>query len=171
MELVRESALAAADGYGAIEGIHRAIKHERDYKINTNVIVHCDSITFVKLTNPELPTLADRLKFARKRKDWSQQELADAAGISQGAIGNLESGQRQQPRDLLAISSALGISAVWLELNEGPMLAENAQLRGDVLDLARLMEQRLTDDQVAKIREMVLSFAEGGSSDGTQRRQ
>ena len=122
-------------------------------------------ITFVNVTNPELPTLADRLKFARKRKDWSQQQLADAAGVSQSTIGNLETGGRQRPRDLLAISSALGISAVWLELNQGPMLAENPQLRADVKDLAVLMEQLLTDEQVAKLRDVVLAFGVSPNDD------
>jgi transcriptional regulator with XRE-family HTH domain len=60
-------------------------------------------------------TIADRVKAARLEKGWSQVQLAEEAGVSQSAIGNIESGQRKRPRDLVSIGAALGVSAEWLE--------------------------------------------------------
>lgn len=129
--------------------------------VNTNVIPRSGAITVVTTRATSLATLAGRLRHARGLKGWTQQQLADAAGVTQGAIGNLESQSRHQPRDLLAIASALGVSAVWLDKGEGDMLAEYPALRGDVKDLAQLIEERLTEYQVAKIKEMVLAFGVG----------
>lgn len=126
--------------------------------VNTNVIGRAGVITLVKATSHDLRTLAGRLRHARGLKGWTQQQLADAAGVTQGTIGNLESQSRHRPRDLLAIASALGVSAVWLDKGEGAMLTRYPALRGDVIDLATLIEQRLSEYQVAKIREMVLAF-------------
>jgi transcriptional regulator with XRE-family HTH domain len=126
--------------------------------VNTNVIGAAGVITLVKVNATNLTTLAGRLRHARARLGWTQQQLADAAGVTQGAIGNLESQSRHQPRDLLAIASALGVSAVWLDKGEGAMLTEYPALRGDVKDLAQLIEERLSEYQVAKIKEMVLAF-------------
>jgi phage repressor protein C with HTH and peptisase S24 domain len=85
-----------------------------------------DSITFViakqhicivMLTT--VKTIAERLKHARSRKNWSQGQLAAAAGLSQGTIGNIESGARQAHASLIAIAEALGVSYKWLAHGEG----------------------------------------------------
>lgn len=138
----------------AVECFHAAIKHERNSKVNTNVFR-------VSGTNPDMSgkTLAERLTEARKRLGWSQAVLAERAGVSQSTIGNLESGTRSRPRNLLTIASALGVSAVWLEFGTGRMLADNPQLRPDVDELASLMQSRLNEEQVAKLRELVLALA------------
>jgi len=60
-------------------------------------------------------TIATRLKAARLGKGWSQAQLADEAGVSQSAIGNIESGQRKRPRDVVSIAAALGVTPEWLE--------------------------------------------------------
>ncbi|MBS0339822.1 MAG: helix-turn-helix transcriptional regulator [Proteobacteria bacterium] len=62
-----------------------------------------------------MDTIGSRLKAVRQEKGWSQLQLAEAAGVSQSAIGNIESGQRKRPRDLVSIGAALGVSAEWLE--------------------------------------------------------
>ena len=66
-----------------------------------------------------MDTIGSRLKAARHEKGWSQLQLAEAAGVSQSAIGNIESGQRKRPRDLVSIGAALGVSAEWLETGKG----------------------------------------------------
>lgn len=40
-------------------------------------------------------TTAERLKYARELRGWTQTRLAVAADVSQGTIGNIESGARQ----------------------------------------------------------------------------
>jgi len=90
------------------------IYHDRDITSNTNVLTLSGSITSVN-------TLADRLKYAREALGWSQEYLAQKAGVSQGTIGNVESGLRKQPRDLVEIATAMGVNVEWLKNGKGPM--------------------------------------------------
>jgi transcriptional regulator with XRE-family HTH domain len=83
------------------------------------------TITIVK-------SIADRVKSARQELGWNQAELADQVGVSQSTIGNIESGQRKRPRELLSIAKALGVSAEWLESGKGGKTgpaAERPQLK------------------------------------------
>lgn len=75
-----------------------------------------ESITDVK-------TIAERLKDARERAGLTQPELAARAGVSSGTIGNIESGARKSPRELLAIAAAVGVRPEWLQHGRGPMEA------------------------------------------------
>lgn len=59
-------------------------------------------------------TLKDRLKYARELRGLSQGELATLAKCSQSAIGNVESGERDTLRNLVAVARALNCSADWL---------------------------------------------------------
>ena len=71
----------------------------------------------------DLNSLAGRLTWARERQDISQEELARRAGVSQGTIGNIESGIRKNPRELLAIAAAVGVQPLWLKSKKGPVTA------------------------------------------------
>ena len=62
----------------------------------------------------KLHNLAERLKWARTQKDLSQEQLAKAAGVSQGTIGNLESGIRDTARKITSIAAAAGVDPTWL---------------------------------------------------------
>ena len=53
--------------------------------------------------------IATRLKKVRKQKMMTQQELADAAGVSRRGIINLESGHSGQFRTIRALAEALGV--------------------------------------------------------------
>lgn len=61
------------------------------------------------------------MREARERAGLSQPALAERAGVSQGTIGNVESGLRKRPRELLAIAAALGVSPQWLETGKDTM--------------------------------------------------
>lgn len=63
--------------------------------------------------------IGSRIRAARIELGWSQLRLADEAGVTQSAIGNLEAGWRQRPRELLAIARALGVQPSWLETGQG----------------------------------------------------
>jgi transcriptional regulator with XRE-family HTH domain len=76
------------------------------------VLQERETITIVK-------TIADRMKSVRQELGWNQAELAAQVGVSQSTIGNIESGQRKRPRELLSIAKALGVSAEWLETGKG----------------------------------------------------
>ena len=63
-------------------------------------------------------TLGDRLRESREKKKLSQQELADKVGVSQQAIGKIESGVTQNPRNLKVIAEVLGVAQHWLQFGE-----------------------------------------------------
>ncbi len=79
-------------------------------------------LTFVK-------TIADRIKEVRQELGWNQAQLAAQVGVSQSTIGNIESGQRKRPRELLSIAKALGVSAEWLETGKGGKVVERPALK------------------------------------------
>lgn len=61
----------------------------------------------------------ERLKYARTKKQYSQQELADKSGVSQSTIGSYESGERCSSRNIAQIAAVLGVSPYWLETGKG----------------------------------------------------
>lgn len=71
------------------------------------------TITLVK-------TLGERVRYARERRELTQQELAKRAGCTQGAIGNVETGERQSLRNLVSVARALHVSTDWLFDGHGP---------------------------------------------------
>ncbi|UVH54699.1 helix-turn-helix transcriptional regulator [Variovorax paradoxus] len=75
-----------------------------------------------------MSTIGSRIKEARGALGWSQVQLADEAGVTQSAIGNIESGLRQRPRELVSLAKALRVSPEWLETGKGPR-TERASLK------------------------------------------
>jgi transcriptional regulator with XRE-family HTH domain len=86
--------------------------HVREFKAHTNVNQADETFTHVN-------TFAERLKSARLAVGLSQTELARLAKISTGAIGNYEAGTRDNPRELFALSAALGVNPEWLQSGRG----------------------------------------------------
>ena len=72
------------------------------------------SITIVK-------NFADRLRHARTLRGLSQAALAQACGLSQGAIANYESNARQSATEIFRIADVLNVNPVWLGMGSGPM--------------------------------------------------
>lgn len=66
-----------------------------------------------------MKTLAERLKYARDRKGWTQAQLALAADLSTGTVGNIEAGLRQAKGSIPQIAEALGVSYRWLATGAG----------------------------------------------------
>ena len=89
------------------------LNHERDIDATTNVIDFSDSITLVI-------NIAERLKAAREIAGLTQEEVAAAAGISQGTVANIESGLRKAPRELMAIARSVNVHPEWLKSGRGP---------------------------------------------------
>lgn len=69
-----------------------------------------------------MKTVAERLRFAREQRGWTQSQLAAASDVFQGTIGNIESGARQSRGSLPKIAKALGVSHDWLADGEGEMV-------------------------------------------------
>jgi hypothetical protein len=46
--------------------------------------------------------------------------------VQPGTVGNIEAGQRKQPRNLVEIAAVLGVSPLWLKSGKGPKHPSNA---------------------------------------------
>lgn len=71
-----------------------------------------------------MTTIATRLRETRLEKDWTQEVLAKKSGVSQGTIGNIESGARRALGSLPRIAEALGVRHNWLRDGDLPKLEE-----------------------------------------------
>ncbi|KVR92776.1 XRE family transcriptional regulator [Burkholderia vietnamiensis] len=67
-----------------------------------------------------MDTLGSRVKAARLDAKLSQESLARQVGVSQGLIGQIESGKNQGSKHLAALARTLGVSPDWLETGKGP---------------------------------------------------
>src|SRR5947209_7682992 len=53
----------------------------------------------------------DKLKSLREQKGWTQQQLAEASGLGQRSVSNLEQGRNKPTwESVLALARALGVS-------------------------------------------------------------
>lgn len=64
-----------------------------------------------------MKTFGQRVRAARHQQGWTQQELANASGLTQSAIGNYETGLRTDPTSaaLLKLADALNVTPEWLQ--------------------------------------------------------
>jgi len=63
---------------------------------------------------PEVETLANRLRAARRRRALSQEALAVRASTSREVIQKIENGKSLRPRNIVAIAEALDVEPSWL---------------------------------------------------------
>src|SRR3954454_24205609 len=85
-------------------------------------------------------TLGDRIKQHRTERGWTQDVLAQKAGISKGFLSDVENGKRNISADtLLDIAKVLGLSLDYLMTGEdGEKRArEVIEIPADLAELAR----------------------------------
>ena len=65
--------------------------------------------------------LSDRVRERREALAYTQEQLADLAGVGQSSVARIESGETPSPRlnTLAAIATALKVSVSWLQGVEG----------------------------------------------------
>jgi transcriptional regulator with XRE-family HTH domain len=84
-----------------------------------NSVSRCQQQTDCNINhNPDMDTLAKRMRAERTRLGMSQAELAKRASCGQSLIGNLESGQLTSAK-IPRIAAVFGVSAVWLAEGTG----------------------------------------------------
>lgn len=80
--------------------------------------------------------LGQRLKYARRYRRITQNELAERIGVSRGAITNIELNKVKAPQQIVtaAICNALDINPEWLLYGKGEMENnfERMGIEGDV---------------------------------------
>ncbi len=104
-------------------------------------------------------TIAERVKFAREKKHWSQAQLALAAGCVPSTVGNIESGARQSMGTLPKIAKALDVRHEWLAYNDGEMLqsiptspAQDVKLSQSAIDIATLYDMIPASDLLRRVK-------------------
>ena len=75
--------------------------------------------------------LKNRLKNTRIACQMTQNDLSDAAGISQARLSAIELGKNKRPTCVSALANALGVCPVWLQTGE--IIATNKEDRTDFL--------------------------------------
>lgn len=109
-------------------------------------------------------TIGDRIKAAREHLGISQAELAQAAGVSTGTVGNAEANIRKQPRQLNALAEALKVPVRWLEHGgtPAPWMYEQHQDAGSPGLVAQDMSQPRYETAPAKLRVPVIGTLSQG---------
>ena len=62
----------------------------------------------------DLKTVAERLRWARLERGYSQGDLAKIACVTRDVIAQTEAGRTTMPRQIKEIADALEVSAEWL---------------------------------------------------------
>ena len=65
-----------------------------------------------------LDTLSTRLKYARKKKKLTQQQLAEKVGIKQQAVQRIETNRVHSTSYIVQLAQALNVTPEWLALGE-----------------------------------------------------
>lgn len=108
--------------------------------------------------------MAERLKFVRRARELTQQEMADLLEIARPTVAQLEGGRHQPSTDVLeAIIDKLNISRNWLWFGSGPM-EDFSPLGGNVKMLAGLEEGDYLDIEFVscKVRGSFLELMDDG---------
>lgn len=117
-----------------------------------------------------MKTLAERLVWARLNKstrdgaDLTQTDLAHKAGVSQGAIGHLESGRTGTSRSITAIARALEVNPAWLVDGKGHPFdgtALAAPPAGTIAGAMRVVAAERDDPDLMHIRKVQLRVSAG----------
>lgn len=103
---------------------------------------------------PSLPTLATRLRSARKNHKWSQQDLADRAGTTQAVIQKIENGKSLRPRNIVAIAAALEVDPSWLMFGA----SETAEISPEAVAVAKAWSE-LNEPDRSNVREQLLRLS------------
>jgi transcriptional regulator with XRE-family HTH domain len=105
-----------------------------------------------------------RLREVRKAKKLTQAQLASKAGVSQGTIGNIESGLRGYGESLVDIAAALEVSPDVLRGQTGDYSSDASQ----TLQLVKQDAQQYnTIRQMDRLIELAILF-EQSSEDGQE---
>ena len=101
-------------------------------------------------SRPVVATLATRLRSARKRLKWSQQDLANRAGTTQAVIQKIENGKSLRPRNIVAIAEALEVEPAWLMFGA----SETAELSPEAIEVAKAWSE-LSEPDRSNVMEQV----------------
>lgn len=115
-----------------------------------------------------LTPVAERMLEARTAAGLSQTKLAEAAGISQTTVANLENGRNSGETYFFALADALGVDARWLALGEKPSTKPSAippvATSGSIVAVAGRCE--LTYHSITALHDLCLRSIRNPPSEG-----
>jgi transcriptional regulator with XRE-family HTH domain len=135
-------------------------------KNNTTVFVVSNTTVLEKgniLVFNSSMKFSERLKLARKHADLSQEELADAIGVTQGLISKIERGDQEESAYVVKMARICGVRPEWLDDGSGEMTdglyVESEKIKKAVLLMQELPEYALDEaikglDSVSKLSKM-----------------
>lgn len=96
-----------------------------------------------------LVNLGESIRRAREKRDWTQDELAHAVGVSTMTIRNWESGKHAPKNALARVEEVLGIAIESNTIERGPTIskASDAQLIGELINRLHDRNSRLAELQ------------------------
>src|SRR5579871_2790542 len=102
------------------------------------------------MTHPR--DIGARIKDAREDQGWTQDQLAEAVGVSRSAVAQWETGRAGQvTANLTRVAAALGIGVEYLMYGRDPRAAGQAY-SGDELAILRLYRECLPEDRQLLLR-------------------
>ena len=66
-----------------------------------------------------MDTLAERIKFARKKRGLTQNQLSELSGVEQSDLSKLERGKSLKTTNLVSLAKALDCNPEWLDTGDG----------------------------------------------------
>ncbi len=113
-----------------------------------------------------------QLRALRKAKGLSQQQLADAAGLSIGLVSQIERGvSSASVRTLRALTEALGVTVGWLfhhgappPLEEHGIVLRRAHRRTMRLNDGAVLKELLSPNLDGKLEVLIVNVAPGAAS-------
>lgn len=104
-----------------------------------------------------MDTLGDRLNYARRKKGYTQDSLAESIGVSRGVIFNLEK-NKTTPQTIVinAICQTLGVNKDWIIHGTGDMedkseFVQSTKILAELYDVAK----ELSEDEQLYLLDMV----------------
>jgi transcriptional regulator with XRE-family HTH domain len=99
---------------------------------------------------PALRSVAERLKWAREHKSWTQDQLSERSKVSRDVIAKTELGITRMPRQIKQLSEALDVPPAWLAFGHEKIDEWNK----DILELAQHIHE-LPEAQRDAVRNLV----------------
>lgn len=93
--------------------------------------------------------IAKRIRHERDRRDWTQQQLADATGIDRDKIGKIETGIRKvNSTELVLISQAFRLPVQDLLRPTAPVVLRRGNITSQVAEAAVERFNRYVEDSL-----------------------
>src|SRR5690606_36659786 len=107
-----------------------------------------------------MSTRGERIKKLRRDMNWTQDQMADAVGVSRGAISQWENDMVDyiKPQNLFKLARVTRCNPEWLFTGEGEQYIGDQGLSPEIVDMVRTMATLSSSDQ-ATIQTLVNSLA------------